>query len=112
MIRDDAIMCGSDCSHTARRRFSFSIARSVPEHFNHSIGRYVHNEREIKDTLARQSDAASARLGIDHNFEYLSPADMSDRSAHGVTDDGMEETHRAHHNNWVAGLSPEPLHVA
>lgn len=88
----DAILCGSDCSEIARRRFSFSIARSIPEHFNHSTNSYVNNVRELKDTLKHQADTNSSATGIDHNYEYLSPADMSDISSRGVTTEGLNES--------------------
>ena len=109
--RTDAILCGSDCSEIARRRFSFSIVRSIPEHFNNATGTYVNNEREVRDQLKRQSEANSIRLGYDSQMEYLSPADMQEASARGVTEDGMEETHRRKHDAWVAGHAPEPLIV-
>ena len=107
--RTDAILCGSDCSEIARRRFSFSIVRSVPEHFNNATGTYVNNERQMKDTLARQAEDQSRRLNTDITYEYLSPADMAESAARGVNNEGMEETYRRKHDSWVAGHAPEPL---
>jgi hypothetical protein len=89
--RADAVLCGSDCSEIATRRFSFSIVRSIPEHFNLATNSYVNNEREVKDTLKRQSDELSVRTGMDHSYEYLSPADMQDVAARGVTSEGLSE---------------------
>ena len=91
-IREDAVRCGSDCSEIARRRFSFSILRSVPEHFNNSTGQYVNNTRELKDALKRQCEVESLSTGMDHNYEYLSPFDMSDAAARGVTTEGLTES--------------------
>jgi hypothetical protein len=87
--RTDAILCGSDCSEIATRRFSFSIAHSIPEHFNASTGTFVTNERALRDDLKRQSDSESQRTGLDHNYEYLSPADMADATSRGVTVEGL-----------------------
>jgi hypothetical protein len=87
--RSDAILCGSDCSEIATRRFSFFIARSVAEHFNLSTGTYVTNEHALREDLKRQSDSESERTGLDHHYEYLSPADMADAAARGVTEEGL-----------------------
>lgn len=69
----------------------------MPEHFNHAVGSYVSNEREFRDALKVMSEEQSYRVGIDHEYEYLSPADMADASAHGVTEEGLEATERAHY---------------
>lgn len=89
---EDAIMCGSDCSEIARRKFSFAILRSVPEHFNNSTNSFVTNTHQLKEELKRQGEAESVATGIDHNYEYLSPADMADVSSHGVTTEGLNES--------------------
>jgi hypothetical protein len=89
--RLDSILCGSDCSEIARRRFSFSIVHSIPEHFNNNTGTYVNNERQLRDQLKYQSDVESLATGLDHNYEYLSPADMTDLSSRGVTTDGLTD---------------------
>lgn len=86
------------CNSLARRDFSFGIARSIPEHFNNSVGHYVTNERQLRDALKSRSEETSHRLGIDHNFEYLSPHDMADSSSHGVTEEGLDATARVHHD--------------
>lgn len=86
------------CGNLARRDFSFGVTRSIPEHFNTSTGTYVTNERQLRDVLKVQSEETSHRLGIEHNFEYLSPHDMADSSAHGVTEEGLDATARVHHD--------------
>jgi hypothetical protein len=92
-VPTDETLCNeSDCFHIARRRFSFGIVHGIPEHFNNSTGQYVNNVRELKDDLKRQSDVESAVTGIDHNYEYLSPADMADASSRGVTTEGLSES--------------------
>lgn len=76
-----------------RRGCSFSFRRSMPEHFNNSTGQYVSNAMEFTDQLKRQSEAQSIRTGMDHNYV---PVDVTEMKALGVTDDGLEETHRRH----------------
>lgn len=67
----------------------------MPEHFNHSVGEWVSNRRQFYDALKRKSDEQSIRRGQTIDYQPLDPSDMSDPSAHGVTDEGLEETHRA-----------------
>lgn len=85
------------CGLNPKRVWSFTNSNSMPEHFNHSLGEYVSNRRQFYDGLKRASEEASVRTGIEHNFQPLDPSDLADPSAHGVTDEGMEETHRAHY---------------
>ena len=70
----------------------------MPEHFNTTVGGYVSNEREMRDALKRVRDEQSERLGIEHNYEYLTRAEMADPSAHGVTDEGLDTTRRVRHD--------------
>lgn len=86
----------SVCGSIMRRGFSFSFRRSMQEHFNTSTGTYVSTRRDFEDDLKRKSEEASHRTGMDHNFV---PVDMNDMKALGVTDEGLEETHRKHHDN-------------
>ena len=86
------------CGNHAARDFSFGVTRSIPEHFNQSVGAYVSNERQLRDALKVASEEASYRIGMEHNYEYLSPADMADAGSHGVTDDGLEDTRKAIHD--------------
>lgn len=70
----------------------------MPEHFNHSVGSYVSNERQLRDALKVASQEASRRSGMDTNYEFMSPADMADAGSHGVTDEGLEDSYRARHD--------------
>src|SRR5579872_2874780 len=85
------------CGKKATRDYVFQARSSMPEHFNHSIGGYVNNERDLRDALKRRSEEESERVGVDHNYEYVSRADMADASSHGVTDEGLDTTERAHY---------------
>ena len=95
--RDDISPCPV-CGTKASRHYSFNIGKSIPEHFNNSTGTYVNTERELRDHLKFMSDEESARIGMDHNYEYLSPADMQDPAAHGVTEEGLDSTNRTWHD--------------
>ena len=83
------------CGHLARRQFIFNARLSNPEHFNHTVGGYVSNDYEIREAFKRLSDEQSERNGIEHNYEYLTRAEMADPTALGVTNEGLEETMRA-----------------
>ena len=77
------------------------MARSFPEHFNQSIGQYVNNNREFTDGLKRQSAEMSARMGQDVDYQPLGPSEMAEASAHGVTEEGLEETRRIQHDSLL-----------
>lgn len=83
------------CATPARRHFAFNVRASMPEHFNHSVGAYVSNERQLRDAIKVASEEASHRMGMDHDYQYLSAHDMADSSAHGVTEEGLDDTRRA-----------------
>jgi hypothetical protein len=85
------------CGTQSTRMFSFNIAQSVPEHFNHSVGSYVSNERQLRDAIKVMSEEQSYRTGVEHDYEYLSRSDLADQGAHGVTEEGLDETRRAKH---------------
>lgn len=107
-IRADHILCGSDCSEIARRRFSFAIKSSIPAHYNHSVGAYVRNEQDMRDHLKRAAESQATRLGYETEFEYIPPGDLATQPAtFGVTEEGLDETRRRHHDAEVAGITPE-----
>jgi hypothetical protein len=91
--RADITTC-PDCSQSATRVFAFTTSGSMKEHWNQAVGQYVSNHREMDDALKRRSEEASIRTGIDHQYEYLSPAEMKDPSAHGVSEDSLEPTRK------------------
>ena len=94
--RADKAQC--PCGHQASRDFSFRVTRGIPEHFNQSVGAYVNNERQLRDALKVASEEATHRMGVEHSYEYLSPADMADASSHGVTEEGLDESRKALHD--------------
>ena len=89
------------CGAHPKRVWSFTHSGSMSEHFNHSLGEFVTNRRAFYDGLKRQSEAVSARTGIEHDFQPLDPSDLADPSAHGVTDEGLEATERAHYEERI-----------
>jgi len=91
--RADATTCPL-CLGSATRKFTFNVSGSMKEHWNTAVGQYVSNRQEMDDALKRQSEAASVRTGVDHEFVRVDPADMRDPSAHGVSEDSLEETRR------------------
>lgn len=87
------------CKHQPTiRKYSFSVAKSFPAHFNTATGTYVNNEREFRDALKVSSEEASYRMNQEVNYQPLFPADMAEASSHGVTEEGLYETHRVHHD--------------
>lgn len=89
----DLALC-PECNTLMRRVFSFSRMTSMPEHFNRATGRYVTNTRDFRDTLKRQSETMTRRLGMEVNYEPIDPADQ--RAAFGITDEGIDDQLRRH----------------
>lgn len=83
------------CGRRQQRVFHPPVVfKGFEPHFNASVGRYVSSEREFRAELSRASEAMSQRTGMDHNYVPLEGPDA--REAAGVTDEGLDETHRRH----------------
>jgi DNA-directed RNA polymerase subunit RPC12/RpoP len=95
--RSDGTICPY-CKGQAVRKFTFYTASGMKEHWNNAVGQYVSNRQEMSDALKRQSEEASVRTGIDHQYEMVEPADMRDPTAHGVSEDGLEATRKILHD--------------
>jgi len=91
--RADITTC-PDCQGPAVRKFGFYVSTGVKEHFNNAVGEYVSNSHQMSEALKRKSEEMSVRTGIDHDYQYVEPADMADPSAHGASPDVLEETRR------------------
>ena len=91
--RADATTCPL-CLGRAIRKFTFYTASSMQEHFNTAVGEYVSNRQQMDDALKRQSEQASLRTGVDHEYVRVDPSDMRDARAHGVSEDSLEPTRR------------------
>ena len=59
--------CGAEC----RRRYTIFMKEVMHEHWNHSAQAPVSSVRQHNEMLKKQSDEASERLGMDHNFESI-----------------------------------------
>jgi hypothetical protein len=77
------------CDHPfiVRAVCRISTSLSMPEHFNHSTGRYVTNKRAFTSQLDAKSDEMSARLGYDVKY---SEVDSSDQKSLGVNNDDAQ----------------------
>lgn len=78
------------CGGNLRRIFSFSVSTPMPEHYNQSAGTFVSSERQLKDAFKVQSEVATERTGIEHNFVPIHP---SERETLGVTSEGLDATY-------------------
>lgn len=96
--RDTAPFCQT-CQRSTKRTWSFTTSMGMKEHFNNSVGQYVRNSREFNDELKRKSESESLRTGMDVDYQPIDPSDMRDPSAHGVTEEGLEETYRASYDS-------------
>lgn len=83
-----------DCPGTFKRVFSFSAPDMFEPHWNASVGKYVTSKSELKSELARASEAATARTGVEHNFSLIDTHD-ADPADFGVDDTGLAATHDA-----------------
>jgi hypothetical protein len=85
------------CSALATRRFSFSLGTPFAEHYNPSTGKRVRTRSGFASELSRQSDEASERTGIEHNYVPVDPRESP--SSLGVTEEGLYETARRRHDS-------------
>lgn len=60
-------------------------------HFNHSVGQWISSDAEFRRALKVASDEKSERTGIETSYVPVESAEQA-----GVTEDGMEATHRRH----------------
>lgn len=78
------------CGGSIKRVFSFSVARPMQPHYNKSAGQYISFERQLKDIFKVQSEQATERTGVEHNFVPVHP---SERDRLGVTSEGLAATY-------------------
>lgn len=95
--RADITSC-PDCQGPSRRKFGFYVSGGMKEHWNQAVGQYVSNQHEMSEALKRRGDEMSVRTGLHHEYEYVSPSEMADASAHGASEDGLEESRRRRHD--------------
>ena len=73
------------------RVYGFSYKPPMPSHYNVSLGKYVSNAKELSDGFKKVSEIQSAKTGVDQN---ITPIDLRDTGALGVTSEGLESTFR------------------
>jgi hypothetical protein len=71
------------CQIEMGRKYSFSVGKSMHEHFNHSVGQYISNKRNFTDALKRKSEEMWEKNGIETRY---TPVDITERESLGVTD--------------------------
>lgn len=83
------------CSNFMRRNYTPPAHRpSFQPHFNAAAGKYVNSKRELQTAFDRASEAATERSGMEHRFVMHDPRDPDMKQHLGVTEQGMDETHR------------------
>lgn len=87
------------CGGSYRRDFRFNRASTFVPHFNHSVGKYVHNQAEFNTELRRASDRATAATGAEHNYVPVDAAEVAKTRAN---DDGLYEQAKRHRDlGWT-----------
>lgn len=83
----------TSCGGVMRRRYSLSIHRPMQDHYNNTTNSMIGSNRQFREELKRQSETATLKTGIEHNFE---PIDRSELKKNVVASDGMglESTNR------------------
>lgn len=76
------------------------------EHFNHSLGEFVHNKTELTDGFKYKSEEMSERMGFDVNYK---PVDPNDHAAIGITPEALEKRDR---NTLEKGMREAKVIVA
>jgi hypothetical protein len=64
-----------------------AVKKDTEAHFNHSLGRWVSNDREFNDGLKRAAEKSHNELGTSGDFVRV---DVRDTDACGVTPEGLE----------------------
>lgn len=90
LLSNASIWCPYDNTKVVRK-YSFSIQSSMPEHYNPSVGQHVSTKRQFKDELKRQEEDHYLTTGFEAKY---SEVDMSEPSALGVTEEGLDSTYR------------------
>lgn len=87
-----------ECGEAMQRLWSAPAVHRFVEHFSQATGQEVGSQRQFREQLKRASEEATIRTGIPHNYV---PVDLRDKAATGVTDAGMEATHKAHRDQGI-----------
>ena len=105
-VRADRLICVYvTCGETCTRRFSFAVKPTFPEHYNAAVGKHVSSEQSFKDELKRAAEVQSIEMGYTADYEYIPREDMHP-STFGVTEEGIYEQEKRHHDHIAAGGKP------
>lgn len=80
--RADQVEFTACCGNWGQRIWGFTAKAIMHEHMNTSVGAPVSSMQGFKDGLARRSEEAFNRTGVEHNFQ---PVDLGDKQTLGVT---------------------------
>lgn len=72
------------------RVWGFQFHRPISHGYNPTLGRHVRNAHDLSESLKVQSDIATARTGLVHDFQAVDPRD---KEALGVTNEGLDSTY-------------------
>ncbi len=86
--------CTSDMKRIPSR---FSTSTPFDSHFNPTVNAHVSSKSQFTDLLKAQSEAATLRTGIEHNYKAIDPRESKDML--GVTDEGLDATRRRAHDS-------------
>ena len=89
-FNDDPLLVCPECGGRVNRVMSFTPAKVMHEHFDHTTGKIVSDRKQWLSELQRKSDEASERSGRDTNYV---PVDLDPESL-SVTEEGMDSTLR------------------
>lgn len=84
-------ICPIHGTQNFKRVFGFSHVKSMESHFNNTVGKPISSMRQFKSELARKSDEATLRTGIEHNYQ---PVEWGDKERLGVTGEGIYESNK------------------
>jgi hypothetical protein len=101
-VRADSMGECPNCFGYLTRLYSVSVAKSMPEHFNPTVGKHISSMRQFDDELKRKSDEYYLRTGIEAKFVSH---DASDAAALGVTNEGIDASNRQRHKEGVPLLN-------
>lgn len=80
-----------NCGARAQRQWGFTVSIFQP-HFSHATGTEISSAAQHRSHLARASEQTFLRTGVEANYQ---PVDWRDKTALGVTNDGLDATYDA-----------------